>query len=147
MNDNLNFYKWFETIASKLGDREISFRKIFKYLDGLPTPIIIVETGCLRVQGDFLDGQSTLLFDKYTLSRGNKSKVYIVDINPNATKVCKETVSNNVEITTENSVRYLNNLYQILYRLYFPKLQIQTILNLIVLIHSNLKNDLQYILS
>ena len=112
MNDNLNFYKWFETIASKLGDREISFRKIFKYLDGLPTPIIIVETGCLRVQGNFLDGQSTLLFDKYTLSRGNKSKVYTVDINLNATKVCKETVSNNVEITTEDSVRYLNNLSQ-----------------------------------
>ena len=110
MNDNLNFYKWFETIASKLGNREISFRKIFKYLDDQPTPIIIVETGCLRVQGNFLDGQSTLLFDKYTLSRGNKSKVYTVDINPNSTKACKETVSNNVEITTDDSVRYLNNL-------------------------------------
>ena len=112
MNDNLNFYKWFETIASKLRDREISFRKIFKYLDGLSTPIIIVETGCLRVQGNFLDGQSTLLFDKYTLSRGNKSKVYTVDINPNSTKVCKETVSNNVEIETQDSVRYLNKLSQ-----------------------------------
>ena len=71
MNDNLNFYKWFDGIAPKLDNREISFRKIFKYLDSQPNPIIIVETGCLRVKDNFLDGQSTLLFDKYTLSRKN----------------------------------------------------------------------------
>ena len=110
MNNNLDFYKWFETIATKLGNREVSLRKIFKYLDAQPTPIIIVETGCLRVQGNFLDGQSTLLFDKYTLSRGEKSKVYTVDINPNSTEVCQQVVSDNVEITTDDSVRYLHSL-------------------------------------
>ena len=110
MSDNLDFYKWFDAIATKLGEREISFRKIFKYLDALPAPIVIVETGCLRVKDNFLDGQSTLIFDKYTLSRGEKSKVYTVDINPNSTKVCKQVVSNNVEVTTNDSVRYLNNL-------------------------------------
>ena len=110
MSVDLDFYKWFNNIAPKLDQREISFRKIFKYLDSLPTPIIIVETGCLRVKDNFLDGQSTLLFDKYTLSRGEQSKVYTVDINPNSTKVCKQVVSNNVEITTDDSVRYLNNL-------------------------------------
>ncbi len=41
MNDNVNFNKWFETIAPKLENREISFRKIFKYLDSQPTPIIL----------------------------------------------------------------------------------------------------------
>ena len=110
MSIDSDFYKWFENIAPKLDQREISFRKIFKYLDSLPTPIIIVETGCLRGKDNFLDGQSTLLFDKYTLSRGEQSKVYTVDINPNSTKVCKQVVSNNVEITTDDSVRYLNNL-------------------------------------
>ena len=110
MSVDLDFYKWFNNIAPKLDQREISFRKIFKYLDSQPTPIIIVETGCLRVKDNFLDGQSTLLFDKYTLSRGEQSKVYTVDINPNSTKVCKQVVSNNVEITTDDSVRYLNNL-------------------------------------
>ena len=110
MSDNLDFYKWFDAIATKLGEREISFRKIFRYLDVLPAPIVIVETGCLRVKDNFLDGQSTLIFDKYTLSRGEKSKVYTVDINPNSTKVCKQVVSNNVEVTTNDSVRYLNNL-------------------------------------
>ena len=110
MSYNLNFYQWFNVIAPQLGQREISFRKIFKYLDAQPTPIIIVETGCLREIDNFLDGQSTLLFDKYTLSRGNNSKVYTVDINPKSTKICKEAVSKNVEITTGDSVRYLNDL-------------------------------------
>ena len=67
INDKLDFYKWFNNIAPKLAHREISFKKIFKYLDGLPTPIIILETGCLRKAENFIgDGQSTLLFDKYT---------------------------------------------------------------------------------
>ena len=110
MNDDSSFYKWFDALAEKLGNREISFRKIFKYLDSQPTPIIIVETGCLRVKDNFLDGQSTLLFDKYALSRGEKSKVYTVDISQNSTKACRQVVSDNVEITTSDSVRYLHNL-------------------------------------
>ena len=110
MSESLDFYKWFNNISPKLGIREISFKKIFKYLDSLPSPIIIVETGCLRKKDNFLDGQSTLLFDKYTLSRGGNSKVYTVDISPESTKVCKEVVSKNVEITTSDSVRYLNNI-------------------------------------
>jgi len=110
MSKNLDFYKWFDNISSKLGTREISFKKIFKYLDSLPNPIIIVETGCLRKKDNFLDGQSTLLFDKYTLSRGENSKIYTVDINPESTRVCSEVVSKNVEITTSDSVRYLNNI-------------------------------------
>ena len=110
MRDNIDFYKWFDSISKKLADREISFRKIFKYLDSQPAPIIIVETGCLRNKDNFLDGQSTLLFDKYTLSRGKESKVYTVDINKNSTDVCKQVVSNNVEITTDDSVKYLNSL-------------------------------------
>ena len=110
MSESLDFYKWFNAIASKLGDREVAFRKIFKYLDKKSTPIIIVETGCLRKKDNFLDGQSTLLFDKYTLSRGNNSKVYTVDINSNATKICKEVVSDNVEVITDDSIRYLSYL-------------------------------------
>ena len=110
MNNNSDFYKWFETIALKLEHRDVSFRKLFKYLDAQPTPIIIVETGCLRDLDNFGDGQSTLLFDKYTISRGKGSKVYTVDINPKATKVCKDAVSEHVEIVTDSSVRYLTYL-------------------------------------
>jgi len=110
MSSSLNFYKWFNGISKKLGIREISFKKIFKYLDSQPSPIIIVETGCLRKKDNFLDGQSTLLFDKYTSSRGEGSMIYTVDINPESTKICRETVSKNVEITTSDSIGYLNNI-------------------------------------
>ena len=48
--------------------------------------------------------------EKYTLARGENSKVYTVDINSQSTKVCRESVSKNVEITTEDSVRYLKKL-------------------------------------
>ena len=60
-----SFYKFFDEVSSKLGVRKYSFSKIFNYLDNLPDPIIIVETGCLRIKNNFSgDGQSTLLFDK-----------------------------------------------------------------------------------
>ena len=106
-----SFYKFFDEISSKLGVRQYSFSKIFSYLDNLPDPIIIVETGCLRIKNNFSgDGQSTLLFDKYSQFRGKGSKVYTVDINPEATKICSEIVSKDVSITTGDSVKYLNTL-------------------------------------
>ena len=43
--DNSEFYKWFDSISLKLGVRKNSFSQIFKYLDNMPDPIIIVETG------------------------------------------------------------------------------------------------------
>ena len=105
---NKKFYKFFEDIKDKLGIRKTSFTKIFEYLDGIDGPINIVETGCLRIKDNFLgDGQSTLLFDKYTQCREKGSKVYTVDINPRATKICESVVSNNVEIHTGDSVKYL----------------------------------------
>ena len=51
-----------------------------------------------------------MLFDKYTQFRGEKSKVYTVDINPRATEVCRSVVSDNVEIHTGDSVKYLIEL-------------------------------------
>ena len=108
--DNSEFYKWFDSISLKLGVRKNSFSQIFKYLDNMPEPIIIVETGCLRIKNNYSDGQSTLLFDKYTQFRGKSSKVYTVDIDANATKVCSQNVSVNVSITTGDSIKYLNNL-------------------------------------
>ncbi len=102
-----DFYSWFDKLSPKLLIRQNSFYKIFNYLDKMPDPIIIVETGCLRIKNNFLDGQSTLLFDKYTEYRKNDAKVFSVDIDPKATKVCSEVVSKNVSINTGDSVKYL----------------------------------------
>ena len=108
---NKKFNEFFESIKNKLGIRQTSFTKIFQYLDNIEGPINIVETGCLRIKDNFKgDGQSTLLFDKYTQNREERSKVYTVDINPKATEFCKSIVSNNVEIHTGDSVKYLTEL-------------------------------------
>ncbi len=62
----------------------------------------------MRVKDNFLgDGQSTLLFDKYIQSRGNGSKVFTVDIDPVAINICKNLVSDNVDVFTGDSVKYL----------------------------------------
>mgnify|MGYP000742743168 CR=1 FL=1 len=37
---------------------------VFNYLDKMPDPIIIVETGCLRITNNFLDGQGFDIFYK-----------------------------------------------------------------------------------
>ena len=105
------FYEFFDKIKNNLGVRKTSFTKVFEYLDKLNKPINIVETGCLRIKDNYTgDGQSTLLFDKYTISRGAGSKVYTVDIDPNATKICKSVVSENVEVNTGDSVEFLIGL-------------------------------------
>ena len=111
MKNKNDFYDWFNQIKSKIGVRSLSFTKIFDYLDKQLDPIIIVETGCLRIKDNFLgDGQSTLLFDKYVQSRGNRSKGFTVDIDPAATNTCKSIVSDNVDISTGDSIKYLRNL-------------------------------------
>lgn len=70
----MSFKFWFDDVLKKLDKKAVSFKKIIKYLDTLPYPIIILETGCLRKIESFSgDGQSTLIFDKYTQSRGNNS--------------------------------------------------------------------------
>jgi hypothetical protein len=107
-----NFWDYFEQQAEpKLANRAISFRKIFEYLDQFETPVTIVETGCLRQIGNFAgDGQSTLLFDKYVTSRGDRSHVYTVDLDPAAVDACKSLVGPNVTVTCGDSVQYLNAL-------------------------------------
>ena len=107
---NTDFYKWFDKFSPKLQIRKDAFYKIFNYLDKMPDPIIIVETGCLRITNNFLDGQSTLLFDKYTQFRKNKARVLTVDIDPKSTKICSENVSKNVSIHTGDSLEYLKKL-------------------------------------
>jgi hypothetical protein len=109
------FWDWFNREpASKLGLREISFRKIFAYLDtfDIARPIAIIETGCLRQSGNWEgDGQSTLLFDRYLSLRGDSSRSYAVDIDPAATAVCKAATNDSVvDVRTGDSVVVLRDI-------------------------------------
>jgi hypothetical protein len=107
-----DFWTWFDqTAAPNLALREISFRKVFEYLDTVPGDITIVETGCTRQPGNWSgDGQSTILFDHYVQERSRKSRVYSVDINPESVRLCQGLVSPAVSVTAQDSVAYLNQL-------------------------------------
>jgi predicted O-methyltransferase YrrM len=82
---------------------------MFEYLDQYPEPVVIVETGCTRKPGNWAgDGQSTVLFDQYVLSRKDGSQVHSVDIDPEAVRICKTLVSDNVSVNVGDSVAYLH---------------------------------------
>lgn len=108
-----SFWAWFDAeAAARLDRREISFRKTFRYLDGIDRrSLTIVETGCLRTPGNWAgDGQSTLLFDRYVSGQRRDGSVFAVDIDPVATAACRATVSSKVEIRTGDSILYLSEL-------------------------------------
>ena len=106
---NETFWTWFDKEAGpKLALREISFRKIFSYLDTLEGPITIVETGCARVLGNWAgDGQSSVLFDRYLESSSAGSSGFAIDLDPQATTLCKTLVSDRITVLTGDSVAVL----------------------------------------
>jgi cephalosporin hydroxylase len=106
-----DFWSWFDDFASpKLADRTQSFRKIFTYLDRFDRPIGVIETGCVRQQDNWAgDGQSTILFDKYAEFHPG-SVVYSVDLDPQATALCRSLVSDRVWIHTGDSIAWLKSL-------------------------------------
>lgn len=108
----LKFWEWFDSQAApKLAMREISFRKTFAYLDMLSGPITIVETGCARTRGNWAgDGQSSVLFDTYLAAREPGSGGWAIDLDPQATAVCRELVSDRIQLRTGDSVPTLRDL-------------------------------------
>ncbi len=110
MKKSIPFWKWFDTKARpKLGTRADTFAKMFEYLDKFERPVGIVETGCVRYADNWQgDGCSTILFDHYVQAVGGV--VYSVDIDPEATKLCRELVSSQVFLDTGDSVARLKQL-------------------------------------
>ena len=113
---NERFWHWYnQEAAPRLALREISFRKIFEYLDTFDHPVTIVETGCVRLRGHWKwDGQSTVLFDEYVKCRQPGSIVHSVDLDPQATAVCKSMVSDRVTVHTGDSVLVLREIGKLL---------------------------------
>jgi len=108
------FWLWFNAEAApRLALREVSFRKIFNYLDTLDSsqPMVIVETGCLRTPDNWAgDGQSTLLFDRYLKDREAGGRCFAMDIDPAATAACRGLVGPNTEVLTGDSVIVLREV-------------------------------------
>jgi hypothetical protein len=102
------FWHYFDTEARpKLALRADTFAKMFAYLDAFDRPVGIVETGCVRKAGNWAgDGGSTILFDKYAECHPG-SAVHTVDIDPQATALCRTLVTERVTIHTGDSVMFL----------------------------------------
>ena len=49
----MDFHNWFKDILPKLDKRAVSIKKTIDYLETLPNPISILETGCLRKFNNF----------------------------------------------------------------------------------------------
>ena len=115
-----SFWTWFDSVAApRLAKREISFRKIFRYLDESTAgrPVTIVETGCVRIADNWEgDGQSTLLFDRYLTAAAKGSQGYSVDIDARATAYCRTLVGNGFDIRTGDSVLQLRAIAEELKR-------------------------------
>lgn len=107
---NLEFWQFFEAhAADSLEHRQATFRHAFEFLDRLDRPVFIVETGCVRKADHWLDGQSTILFDKFVAALPG-SVVHSVDLSPQATALCKTLVSPAIDVHTGDSVAFLHGL-------------------------------------
>ena len=106
------FWTFFDQEAApQLARRESPFRKMFQFLDQFDRPVTIVETGCVRMAGNWQgDGQSTVLFDRYISLRDTDSIAYAVDIEEASVQQARALVSDRVKVTREDSVKFLTEL-------------------------------------
>lgn len=104
---NKKFWNYYESAAKTLGRRDITFRKMFEYLDTCAGTITVVETGCART---LADGHSTVLFDYYVNTRNSDSRVYSVDLDEKTVMDCAKMVSERTSVTVSDSVAYLHKL-------------------------------------
>lgn len=112
--NNPEFWQFFDTEAApQLANRLASLRYVFNHLDQLNRPVFVIETGCVRNVGTWSgEGQSTILFDKFA-SRLPGSVVHSVDLNPQATALCRQLISAAVEVHTGDSVAFLRSLAKV----------------------------------
>ena len=99
--------EYFSGIKPRLNKRSAGFQKIFDFLGGLHSPVI-VETGTYREENNYEgDGCSTLLFDSFVDYHGGV--VLSVDIDPEACDLAKENTCF-TEVIESDSVEFLGTL-------------------------------------
>ncbi|MEI6740809.1 MAG: hypothetical protein WCK74_10930 [Gemmatimonadaceae bacterium] len=90
----------------RLSERGPTFRLMFEFLEMRHQgPYLIVETGTARQPGNWLDGQSTVLFDQFVQLHGGS--VYSVDINAEACAAARTITSPQTHVVCNDSVRFL----------------------------------------
>lgn len=105
----MTFIKEFDELyASKLGKRKGTFRKMFEMMEALERPLNIIETGCVRILGNWEgDGQSSVMLDRF-LHHHNSCHLDIYDISQDHVNKCKTVVSHpNTTVHCQDSVKGL----------------------------------------
>jgi hypothetical protein len=99
--------EYFSGIKPRLNNRGEGFEKIFNYLSGTISPVI-VETGTYREENNYEgDGCSTLLFDTFVDYHGGT--VLSVDIDPEVCELARENTLF-TEVHESDSVEFLGCL-------------------------------------
>ncbi len=106
-----DFWRFFDDIAApQLAHRAATMQATFEYLDKLTDPLVIIETGSVRLADNWAgDGQSTILFDRYATIRPG-CQVYTVDNSVVSSQECSKLVSKRVQVYCEDSVVCLHRL-------------------------------------
>jgi hypothetical protein len=98
--------------APNLGPREASFRIMLETLAlrarGDGAPLLVVETGSMREENGWLDGQSTALWA--TFARYLPCEVHTVDLNADAAALVRRICGDQVQTHTEDSVGFLHRI-------------------------------------
>lgn len=95
--------------APRLGKRAEGFAAVFEALAGRNHPPRILETGCIRMPGNWSgDGQSTFLLDAFVAERSGW--LLSVDINMESIDTARRACSHSTQLVINDSVAALNAL-------------------------------------
>jgi hypothetical protein len=110
LDSGLPFDEQFERFFyPRLRDRAEGFATIFRSLPRPPDKLLIMETGCLRIPGNWEgDGQSTFMFDALAKSRGGV--FFSIDVTMESIETSRRACSSSTNLILGDSVATLHNL-------------------------------------
>ena len=96
----------------RLGKRAEGFDALFQSLQEFGRSLLVVETGCLRIPGNWEgDGQSTFMFD--ALVRACGGTLFSIDVSPECIDTARKACSSATQLLENDSVSALNALAQV----------------------------------
>jgi len=108
---NVQFEHFF---LPKLGRRADGFAAIFKAVQLRHERLLIVETGCLRIPGNWDgDGQSSFMFD--ALVRDRHGVFLSIDITPESIDTARRACSSATQLICNDSIAALHALSQLVH--------------------------------
>jgi hypothetical protein len=102
-----------DVFQTRLAKRADGFAALFAALAERHPPLLIIETGCLRIPGNWEgDGQSTFMFD--AMVRANGGHFFSIDILPESIDTARRACSSATNLICNDSIAALYALSQLL---------------------------------